>query len=595
VGHLGDGGMAVVYEAYDNELEKRVALKVLPLDKASKNENVQRFKREASLVSGLKHPHIVPFYRLEIHGGFHFFTMALMEGGNLAGRIGKGMPWQDAISITRKVALALDYAHERGIIHRDIKPDNVMFDHNGQVLLSDFGIAKGLTNTKITATQVLMGTPAYISPEQILGQPLGPQADLYALGAMLFHMLTGQPPFNGEDVLPIITKHLSETPAAPSELSQNCPPWLDALVLKLLAKEPEKRFSHAQALVDEIHKHLPVAALQTESEQTLAKRTHPTDPTLTLISHPTQPDLQKPVAPTVPMERKAKAKRISRPLLATALLLLIGIFGAGIWWNTQTENSGATTEIPVVAEENQTEELKDLTELEQIEAALKEYKLVKIPEGTFKMGSWIRMRKDEMPIHRVAISGFKLGTTEVNQKLWNVVMQQNPACTVDDHLPMHNISWNEAMRFIKRLNEKTGRRFRLPTEAEWEYASRADQTRMANRLSKAQERAWYQETATELKASGLREANAWGLFDMQGNLWEWCSDYYDADYYEHSDEIDPQGPATGGHRVVRGGAWNSEADELRHANRHSFAASERDCTIGFRLAESIDKSLPTGP
>lgn len=593
LGYLGEGGMATVYEVYDTRSEQAVALKVLPLEKAAKHENVARFKREAKLVSSLQHPHIVPFYASEVHGGFHFFTMALMRGGTLTKRIGKGMPWQEAVSIVRKVALALDYAHERGIVHRDIKPDNVMFDENGQVMLSDFGIAKGLGNTKITATQVLMGTPAYISPEQILGKPLQPQADLYALGSMFFHMLAGRPPFTGEEVLPVITKHLNEDPPVPSSLC-TCPTWLDQVVLKLLAKDPDQRYATAAALIEDLQK---AQEVKLQSSDETGKQDSLTDPTLTLISQPTFQDEIR-VAATADLKRRRAAKGRAKWLLLAALLVSI-CTGALLFWQREPEIvEPIVSEQPVVDVEAQAAEAAEASRLERltaVEAALELYPMAIVPDGSFKMGSWMRMRKDEMPIHRVSVGRFRMGKFEVTQELWQAVMSQNPSCEASPELPVHNVSWNEVQRFIETLNQLTGRKFRLPTEAEWEYASRAEEGRLSNSFGKREDRAWYLETATSLNRSGLREANDWGFHDMLGNLWEWCADYYDEGYYEHSNEVNPQGPATGSHRVVRGGAWNSEADDVRHANRHSFAASERDCTIGFRLAESLDAAQPSSP
>ncbi|MFA5938181.1 MAG: serine/threonine-protein kinase [Sinimarinibacterium sp.] len=243
---LGATDMADVYEAEDSLLGRRVALKVLPAEFGRDEQAVARFEKEVRAAAALNHANIVTIFEVDRADDIHFCAMRLLRGGNLRARIDKGLPEAQALAITREIAQALVHAHASGFVHRDLKPENILFDDQGRAILTDFGIAKAISSqSKMTATGVSIGTPRYISPEQARGQTVDGRTDLYSLGAILYEMLTGQAPFDADDSLALIFKHVTEpVPRLPEELAR-----YQALIDSLLAKEPERRPENAAALV----------------------------------------------------------------------------------------------------------------------------------------------------------------------------------------------------------------------------------------------------------------------------------------------------------------------------------------------------------
>ncbi len=244
---LGRGGMARVYLAMQVSMEREVAIKVmLPALSATDPSFSERFLREARIVAQLSHPHIIAVIDVGVAGPHHYYSMEYHTGGDLKARIHEGMMPKMALSIIRQVASALSFAHSKNYVHRDVKPENVIFRHDGTALLTDFGIAKtGDGASRMTATGAIIGTPHYMSPEQAQGMDLDHRSDLYSLGIMLYEMLTGVVPFNGTSALSIGIKHLKEpAPALPPPLRVYQP-----LLDQLLAKDPDDRFQSGAEFV----------------------------------------------------------------------------------------------------------------------------------------------------------------------------------------------------------------------------------------------------------------------------------------------------------------------------------------------------------
>jgi eukaryotic-like serine/threonine-protein kinase len=240
---LGEGGMGVVYRARYVVDNRHVAVKLLPPDIA--NETIlSRFERELEILKTLRHPNIVRSFGGVCEGNQHFYAMELVEGGTLDRLLeqrGK-FSWEMVVQFALQMASALSYAHERGVVHRDVKPGNFLLTAGGKVKLSDFGLATVEAATKITAAGKTMGTFPYMAPEQIRGRPpVSPQTDLYALGCVIFEMLTGRTPFTGETPAEVMHKHLDQTPQRVTELAPDCPIALDVLVRDLLQKDPNDR------------------------------------------------------------------------------------------------------------------------------------------------------------------------------------------------------------------------------------------------------------------------------------------------------------------------------------------------------------------
>jgi serine/threonine-protein kinase len=241
--------MATVYRARQASMGRDVAIKVIKPELSETPDFVERFAREARTVASLSHPHILKVFDYGQHGELVFLVMELLVGGSLAELIPQGpLPLQSTTRILDQVASALDYAHELGIIHRDLKPQNVLLDGRGNAHLTDFGIAKIMSATALTQSGVAMGTPSYMAPEQWQGLPLDGRADVYALGVMLFEMLTGQLPFSAETPFSLMHKHVSEQPPPIRSLRSDLPSSVESVLIRALAKNRDQRYASAGEL-----------------------------------------------------------------------------------------------------------------------------------------------------------------------------------------------------------------------------------------------------------------------------------------------------------------------------------------------------------
>jgi serine/threonine-protein kinase len=260
LGEIGRGGMGVVYKARQKGLERLVAVKMILASHVASPEYVHRFQEEARAAAGLRHPHIVQIHEVgQVHGQ-HFFTMEYVEGMSLAGRIRRGpVAPEEAVRLLAKVARAVEHLHAHGIVHRDLKPSNILIDAAGEPYVTDFGLAKVFApGSEMTTTGAVLGTPSYMSPEQAAGQPsqVGPASDVYSLGAVLYELLTGRPPFRDENPVETLLQVLNGEPELPRELNPRVPRPLELIALKCLARSASDRYASAQALADDLERYL---------------------------------------------------------------------------------------------------------------------------------------------------------------------------------------------------------------------------------------------------------------------------------------------------------------------------------------------------
>ena len=661
---LGRGGMADVYRAEDERLGREVALKAVPPEFARDPERIERFQREVRAAAGLDHPGIVTVYEFGQGEGQHFYTMALMRGGDLKAHIRahpEGLAPDEARRVASAVAQALNYAHRRGFVHRDVKPENILFDEEGRPQLTDFGIARAMeSGTRMTATGMSIGSPHYMSPEQAQGLQVDGRSDLYSLGVVLYEMLTGRLPFEAGNTLAVAYAHVNHpVPELPVALGQ----WQPVLD-RLLAKSPEDRYGSAGELAQVLGaEELPrasatrVASVRREVEparpsaRSGTRLVQPPKPRRNVVSAlagailalvvvgigylalrdskgpeqvpgngggssrevrpaPVRPT-PKPPEPPPPLESPPAQIRYGsltleldpgdarvtlpdvEPRYRPGVRLPEGdhrviVQRQGYRRTARTITISGDTRVRIALEK------AGPTAGES--RAFDSIEFVWVPAGEFRMGSTSRhAESDERPVTRVRITrGFWLGKYEVTQRQWQAVMGKNPSsfqnCGGD--CPVENVSWNDVQGFLRNLNGRSGGQdYRLPTEAEWEYAARAGTAtdtyagditeqrgndRVLNRI------AWYRETSGgRTHPVGRKAPNGWGLHDMLGSVWEWVGDRYGD--YPGGSATDPTGPRSGSNRVFRGGSWSDNARYCRSAYRYRNSPGYRRPYLGFRL------------
>jgi hypothetical protein len=291
---IARGGMGVVHKARQLSLNRVVALKMIRAGQMASGAEVQRFRAEAEAIAQLDHPGIVPIYEVGEHGGLSYFSMKLLGGGSLAQRLAAAgpLPFRQAAELAAAVAEAVHEAHRHGILHRDLKPANILLDVAGQPYVADFGLAKRVAGSAgLTQSGAIVGTPAYMPPEQARGdgRRVTTAADVYALGAILYELLTGRPPFQGDAPADVLVRVLTEEPLPPSRLNPRGPRDLEVICLKCLAKEPGRRYASALALADDLRRWLagePVSARRAGRLERAARwaRRHPAAAGLVAVS-----------------------------------------------------------------------------------------------------------------------------------------------------------------------------------------------------------------------------------------------------------------------------------------------------------------------
>jgi len=327
---IGSGGMANVYLGIDMNTGVNVAVKILKPEFSSDDEFIRRFDAEAKSVASLNHANIVKVFGVGHEGNFRYIVQEYIEGITVKELINQNghLDWRNAVPIVIQIGLALDYAHQNGIVHRDIKPQNILISRDRVAKITDFGIARAASTTTITMTGVQMGSVHYFSPEQARGGNVGPQSDIYSLGVSLFEMVTGRLPFDGDSNVAIAVKHLQETPPVPSSLMQGIPKGLDSIIAKCMQKSPERRYQTMRQLVTELDSLLVdpngvYGIISNVPEKNSGNETN--------ISFRQDPEYEK----ISEIEKSAESRRISRfrdnILLALIIVVIIGVLiGIGI-------------------------------------------------------------------------------------------------------------------------------------------------------------------------------------------------------------------------------------------------------------------------
>lgn len=347
---IGRGGMAQVHLGFDTRLSRNVAIKMLRTDLARDSIFQTRFRREAQAAASLNHPNIVAVYDtgeedVTIPDGSHvsvpYIVMEYVEGHTVRDLLAGGspVPIDEAVEIISGVLSALEYSHTQGLVHRDIKPGNIMLTNTGKIKVMDFGIARALTDSQATMTQTnaVVGTAQYLSPEQARGEVVDARSDIYSTGCVLFELLTGQPPFKGDTAVAVAYQHVSEIPPVPSSITNDVPDSIDRVVLKSLAKDKDQRYTSAQAMLSDLERAARGALVLAPATDSWESAPIPdqdyTTRTLPLAPPPApeyQTTVQRPVALADAQEHEGE-KRSRTGLIISLVLLILALTAAGIY------------------------------------------------------------------------------------------------------------------------------------------------------------------------------------------------------------------------------------------------------------------------
>jgi len=538
---LGQGGFGITYLAEQVLLKRKIAIKEFFMgiycarDENSKVYTLtqaelvgryrQKFLKEAQIIAQQNHPGIVKVIDIFEENTTFYYVMEYVEGESLktiVNRKGR-LPEQVALRYVLKVAEALDYLHKSKVNHLDVKPANIMVRREDNMpILIDFGVSKQYDEKNVEMSTTPPGVSIGYSPLEQYRKggvsKFSPRADIYALGATLYKLLTGNTPPEASDVANY------GLPPLPGNISESVKNAIVKAMKFLIVERPET---------------MKVFIGMLKIKET------------TVIEEPIEEDDDE--VTVVPID----------------------------------------DDVPPFINENG----EKLTPSQKIVIDNLISNMVRVEGDTFTMGSatkkgfWEKMAdeadSDERPAHQVTLSSFSLGRYEVTQEEWETVMGENPSkFKGNKKCPVENVSWDDCQVFIKKLNMMTGKNFRLPTEAEWEFAARGGINSKGYKYAGGDDIdaiAWYAGNSGDTTHPvGLKTPNELGLYDMSGNVYEWCQDWYGP--YSSSVQKDPKGPHFGSKRVARGGNWSYFSSRCRIVYRENYSLGNSSSILGFRLA-----------
>ena len=614
VGHISSGGFGNTYEGVHTMMDTKVAIKeFFPKMFCNRDEitshitvatqsNIElvdklrkKFIEEAKAIFKMNHPNIVKVHDIFEENGTAYYVMDYIDGKSLGDIVKQrgALSESEAVDYIRQVADALKYVHSLNRLHLDIKPGNVMVDATGHAMLIDFGASKHYDMESGENTSTLMGvnTKGYAPIEQSTQSftRFSPATDIYALGATLYKLLTGITPPDA-NLLMAKEETLAPLPSCISKSTHNAvlkamtliradrPQTIDVF-LGLLDSKITNSFDDEVTMCEETEK-----ARQAEEKCRLTEEQK-------LKEDEARRDAEEEARRKAEEEQKRKAEEQKRNTAKKSssknawLWIVIGVIAVvgiiiGVNSNGNSSDSGNSKQTGgAIQSGNNTLSRQIFSKTYTANGV--SFDMMMVKAGTFTMGATSEMEdpaSDEKPTHQVTLTNdYYIGKTEVTQALWKAVMGNNPSHFKGDNLPVECVSWGDCQKFISKLNSLTGQNFRLPTEAEWEFAARGGNNSNHYQYSGSNELgdvAWYDGNdggKTHVVATKL--PNELGIYDMSGNVWEWCSDWHGN--YSSSSQTNPTGPGSnsGRFRVSRGGGWGYYARHCRSSSRNFFTAN----------------------
>lgn len=626
---LGKGGFGVVYKARDVTLDRIVALKVLHAQLTVDERFVQYFEREACSLAKIDHPNVVTIHEIGNYKGQVYIAMRYLSGGSLSEKIRRegALSQQEAFRILNQVGKGLMAGHNQGIIHRDVKPGNILFDEIGQTVVADFSLAKTVqmsTSVASTGSLGFAGTPSYMPPEMWDGGVITPAVDQYSLACVLYEMLSGRRLFEGETTAKIMHSHFT-----PLTLPNLIPTGLRAILGKALAFNPENRFSSIDEFLQAIAAYEKNERLyaQTPEVKTII------EPNPYLTEGLNYPNRNRPNADP---EKPVQSKRLPSSMywmiggailiIVPAYFLIRGNFSSSLLPDqieapavmptealTDFEEPTPAPSVPPTNTSAPTATITPIPAAEEIGTRIRKLdnmEQVIVPAGTFRMGSDFDEER-ERPEHLVWLDDYWIDVFEVTNSQYAMCVSEN-ACKAPDYrdsvthnvyfsnpefndYPVIYVSWQDAANYCNWV------RGRLPTEAEWEKAARGDEdarifpwgNNFASHYANLCDRNCTQDWKNDNFDDGFSDTapvtafaagvSPYGVMNMAGNICEWVADWYQADYfYNKQDWSEPIGPGNGTLRVIKGGSWYDDTDILRVSARYGFPPAKSYYDVGFR-------------
>jgi len=621
---LGMGGMAVVYKAYDTRLERDVALKLIRTGEIPESQHerlFKRFEREAKAQARFSHRNIIPVFDYGEVDGSPYLVMAFIPGGTLKDRLHGPVDWRQAVRWLIPVAEALSYAHQRGIVHRDVKPANILFDEEDQPILTDFGIAKVLETDEatLTGTGLGVGTPEYMAPEQWQGKTSA-ATDQYALGVVLYELITGRKPYAADTPAAVAIMQATEPLSPPSSLVRGIPDTVEKVLYKTLARDPQDRYADMGRFANAFQRLLEKEKIkELDQHRKIAPSPSTSESETDFIKENTWDTLDATSIESMDGAMLKQKRGLPKWVLWAGigfvgliiLSLIIGLGGNLVNMDKEISESlsmmateTATTTIPPTATNTitptKTTTLTPTPEptmgigstmINEIDRA----EMVYVPAGEFTMGSeepkaWSR----EAPAHLVYLDSYWIYKYEVTNAEYRLCIESG-ICDADiDNYPDNQypaifVNWNDAQNYC------TWSGGRLPTEAEWEKAAKG----IVNRRFPWGNDVWCPVGGHEIPQSDRdpigcldegpgpvggfpKGASPYGALDMAGNVWEWVSDWYSTAYYANSAYESPPGPNEGDLKIFRGGSWAYDYWYSRVTFRFYASPNYSNDEIGFR-------------
>ncbi|MCJ7432961.1 MAG: SUMF1/EgtB/PvdO family nonheme iron enzyme [Anaerolineales bacterium] len=630
---LGEGGMATVYKAHDTHLDREVAIKIIRREAFPPDQLdtiLKRFEREAKALGGLSHPNIVSVIDYGEYEGSPYLVMVYLPGGTLKDRLGKPMPWRDAVQLLIPIARALEYTHEHNIINRDIKPSNILMTEMGQPMLTDFGLVKIFEDkgkTNLTASGSGLGTPDYMAPEQWIGETTA-LSDLYSLGVVLYEMITGHRPYISDTPAGILLMQINEPLPLPKQYIPDLPQNMESILLKVLARKPEDRYPDMRSFANELQDLLEgreVTATTIKTKRLREQMTGKVEKT-PQVDH-VEPGHVKPnqveqsrikqIQNTVPLPAPPPARQKILPtLIAVIGAFMFLIIACGVCWLIVSKSGIFAVAFPtqqvlpspmpmatriMIRPTSVPTEMFILPTETPMPVEINDNKNIPmrlVPAGEFTMGT-DSGDAESRPAHVIRLEAFYIDKYEVTNELYDVCVsagecrkpKQSGSITRSTYYnnlffadyPVIYVDWKMAKVYCE------WRGVRLPTEAEWEKAARGTDGRAypweGDKLACSFAN-YYGCTGDTTPVDQYEEGQSvYGVYGMAGNVAEWTGSIFRPYPYNPTDGRDD--PDASGNRVARGGAWHvflGDGVNVHTDTRLQLDPGYYGAYVGFRCA-----------